>query len=118
MQSVVSDGLGHKVSVCLKFSSRTIQITNAYAAYSPGSTFFKDTPAWIMQCPLPLHVVEGDFNTVMHLDEDCKFRKIQFRDVPVDSESPLSYDFGNKHVRSLAPQSPYRQRIHFLLPCT
>lgn len=63
VQSMLSDGLGRKVLISLKFPSQTIQITNVYAPNSPGSTFFKDTPALIMKNPLPFHVVGGDFNT-------------------------------------------------------
>lgn len=95
IQSIISDyHLGHKVSLGLQFSSRTVQITNIFAPNSHSSSLFKDTPAWIMQHPLSLHIVGGYFNKVMHPDEDRRSRKrhrARSGATLTHAESPLSH---------------------------
>lgn len=68
--SVDSDSQGRFLSARLCLGNRELKISKVYAPISPNKQFFCDLTARLIQLPLILHLVGGDFNTIIDLYED------------------------------------------------
>lgn len=80
IHSIEHDDQGRKLSLHITIASREVQLTSIYAPNSPSPDFWREAATWLIRQPSKLHIMSGDFNTVMSKDEDRKTR----------SPSPLS----------------------------
>lgn len=94
--SVENDTHGRLVTTGVKFPTFSIQITNVYAPNSPDEKALAFITEWGLKTSLTHHVLGGDFNTVLHPNEDrdlVKHTNRKFRETHNTSTqvSPLSH---------------------------
>lgn len=65
LRDVRIDSSGRKMTLHLTLDNKQVAITNIYAPNSPDTSFFQDMVQWILSAPETLHLVGGDFNSVM-----------------------------------------------------
>lgn len=67
--SINSDKQGRILSAHIRLGNRDLMLSNIYAPNSPGKSFFSDLSTWLLHHPLTPHI-GGDFNTILHPNED------------------------------------------------
>lgn len=74
IREVRADSLGRKLTLHMTIGDKAVAVTNIYAPNSPDTSFFQDMAQWVLTAPEVLHLVGGDFNSVMSTlaDRTCR----------------------------------------------
>lgn len=71
VRDVRTDSLGREITLHMTLGDKAVAVTNIYAPNSPDTSFFQDMVQWVLTAPEMLHLVGGDFNSVMSTLADC-----------------------------------------------